>query len=86
MSKYEFSLRQEVLMEQGASVLGDLFRLKRASSDTSRIVSISVMYELVWSAKQDILMAKTEPELDRIEGQFSLAERFVTKIGSASYA
>ena len=29
MNSYEFSLWQEVLLEKGASVLGDLFRLKR---------------------------------------------------------
>ena len=29
MSQYEFSLQQEVLMEKGASVLGDLFRYQQ---------------------------------------------------------
>lgn len=86
MSKYEFSLRQEVLMEQGASVLGDLFRLKRAHGITGHTDPVSVMYELVWSAKQDVLMAKTEAELDRIKGQFDLANGFIAKLGSAAYA
>ncbi len=86
MSKYEFSLRQEVLMEQGASVLGDLFRLKRAHGITDRTDPVSVMYELVWSAKQDILIAKSEPELDRIRGQFDLASGFISKMGSVTYA
>lgn len=82
MSKYEFSLRQEVLMEQGASVLGDLFRLKRAQGVNRRTDPVSVLYELVWSAKQDILMAKTVSELDRIEGQFNLAGQFLSKIAA----
>ena len=38
------------------------------------------MYGLVWSAKQDILTAKTEVELARIEGQFDLADRFLAGI------
>ena len=67
MNSYEFSLWQEVLLEKGASVLGDLFRLKR--------------YGLVWSAEQDILMSQTESELDQIKGQFNLVNNFVSKIG-----
>jgi len=82
MSKYEFSLRQESLMEQGASVLGDLFRLKRTHGITDHSDPVSVLYELVWSAKQDILLAKAESELDRIMGQFDLAKGFITKISS----
>lgn len=86
MSKYEFSLRQEVLMEQGASVLGDLFRLKRTHGVSHPTDSVVIMYELVWSAKQDILKAKTVPELDRIEGQFDLANQFISRKGFAAYA
>lgn len=86
MSKYEFSLRQEVLMEQGASVLGDLFRIKRAQGIAGHTDPVSVMYELVWSAKQDILMAKTQSDLDRIKGQFDLANGFIAKSGLAAYA
>ena len=36
MGKYEFSLRQEVLLEKGASVLGDLFRFKRQHGITDQ--------------------------------------------------
>lgn len=80
MSKYEFSLRQEVLLEKGASVLGDLFRFKRRYGITDQTDPISVLYGLIWSAKQDILISKTESELEQIEGQFDLASRFITKI------
>lgn len=85
MSGYEFSLRQEVLLEKGASVLGDLFRLKR-ETERDRRHPLSVMYGLVWSAKQDILTAKTETELAQIEGQFDLANRFLVGIESEPHA
>ncbi len=45
MGKYEFSLRQEVLLEKGASVLGDLFRFKRQHGITDQADPISVF---VW--------------------------------------
>ena len=57
MGKYEFSLRQEVLLEKGASVLGDLFRFKRQHGITDQADPISVLYGLVWSAKQEILIS-----------------------------
>lgn len=79
MNGYEFSFRQEVLLEKGASVLGDLFRYKRETGRDEHH-PVSVMYGLVWSAKQDILMAKTETELARIEEQFDLADRFLAGI------
>ena len=85
MSGYEFSLRQEVLLEKGASVLGDLFRLKR-ETERDRRHPLSVMYGLVWSAKQDILTAKTETELAQIEGQVDLANRFLVGIESEPHA
>lgn len=53
MSGYEFSLRQEVLQEKSASVLGNLFRYQRETEQDQRH-PLSVMYGLVWSAKQDI--------------------------------
>lgn len=85
MSGYEFSLRQEVLLEKGASVLGDLFQHKR-EAEQERRYPLSVMYGLVWSAKQDILTAKTETELAQIEGQFDLANRFLAGIEAESHA
>ena len=80
MDRYEFSLRQEVLLEKGASILGDLFRIKRRHGITDRSDPISVLYSLIWSAKQDILISETEPELEQIEGQFNLAGCFIKKI------
>lgn len=78
MSKYEFSLRQEVLMEVGASVLGDLFRYGEEKNIESRSDPVSILYGLVWNAKQDILLSKTEAELEQIEGQFHLARDFLS--------
>ena len=42
MNSYEFSLWQEGLLEKGASVLGDLFRLKRQRRITDREESVSI--------------------------------------------
>lgn len=86
MSSYEFSLRQEVLLEKGAAVLGDLFRYERERDLSDRSDAVSVMYGLVWSAKQDILLAKTETELAQIEGQFNLAGRFLAGIEAGAHA
>ena len=80
MSQYEFSLRQEVLLEKGAAVLGNLFQYKRQQQIVEEMHPIAVMYSLVWAAKQDILTAKTEATLEQIEGQFNLADRFLTGI------
>lgn len=80
MSRYEFSLRQEVLLEKGSSVLGDLFRFKREKNITEQTNPLAVMYSLVWAAKQDVLMANTEAQLDQIEGQFDLAHSFVNAV------
>lgn len=44
MGKYEFSLRQEVLLEKGASVLGDLFRFKRQHGITDRRPHLSFVW------------------------------------------
>jgi len=80
MSRYEFSLRQEVLLEKGASVLGNLFRYKRENHITDNSHPVTIMYSLVWSAKQDILMAQSESALDQIEGQFNLANSFISEV------
>lgn len=85
MSGYEFSLRQEVLLEKGASVLGDLFRFERETGQEQRR-PVSIMYGLVWNAKQNILTAKTETELAQIEGQFDLANRFLSGIEAEPHA
>lgn len=86
MSRYEFSLRQEILLEKGASVLGDLFRYKRENRVEESAHPISVMYSLVWAAKQDILLAKSEAELEQIEGQFDLAGRFLNGVEAGANA
>lgn len=86
MSQYEFSLRQEVLLEKGAAVLCDLFQYKRQQQIVEETHPIAVMYSLVWAAKQDILTAKTEAALEQIEGQFNLADRFLTGIEAGANA
>ena len=57
MSRYEFSLLQEVLLEKGAGVLGDLSRYKRQNRIEERTHPVAILYSLVWNAKQDILSA-----------------------------
>lgn len=86
MSRYEFSLRQEVLMEKGADILGDLFRYERAQIPDEKSHPISVLYDLVWTAKQNILLAQSEHDLAAIEGQFDLAHAFLSRIEVAGNA
>lgn len=86
MSKYEFSLRQEVLLEKGAAVLGDLFRYKRQNKITEKKDTISLMYSLVWSAKQDILLANSESDLAQIEGKFDFANSLLAEIEAPANA
>lgn len=81
MSRYEFSLLQEVLMEKGAGVLGDLSSYKHRNGIVDRDDPVSVLYSIVWNAKQDILSARSEKELDQIEGQFNLANQFLMRVG-----
>lgn len=84
VSNYEFSLRQEVLLEKGADILGTLFHFARNNhislSDSKD--PINVVYGLVWDAKSNILGASTKEELDQIEIQFDFARRFYAGIGS----
>jgi len=82
MSKYEFSLYQEVLMEKGADILGSLFRYKRKNGITDETDPVSVMYALIWGAKQDILIAKDEADLRGIENKFDLANQFALQLGA----
>ena len=42
MSRYEFSLLQEVLMEKGAGVLGDLSQYKRQNGIVDRRHPVSI--------------------------------------------
>lgn len=80
MSNYEFSFRQEILMEKGAAVLGDLFRFERKQGSPEKTQSTSLLYDLVWTAKQDILVAKSECDLAMIEGRFDLVHDFLSKL------
>lgn len=77
MSRYEFSLRQEVLLEKGAAVLGDLFQYKQQKQIMEKTHPVAVMYSLIWAAKRAVLAAETEAALEQIEGQFNLADRFL---------
>lgn len=85
MSKYDFSLRQEVLMEVGASILGDLFRYGEEKNINDDTDPVSILYNLIWNAKQDIILSKTEAELEleQIEGQFHLARNFLSGLETA---
>lgn len=82
MSQYEFSLLQEILLEKGAGVLGALSHYKRQNGIVERTHPVAVLYSLIWNAKQDILAATSKEELDQIEGQFDLADRFLFKVGA----
>ena len=86
MSRYEFSLRQEVLMEKGADILGDIFRYERAQGPMKRSHPISVLYDLVWTAKQNILLAQSEHDLAAIEGQFDLAHDLLSRLEVGNHA
>ena len=78
MSNYEFSLRQEVLLEKGADILGSLFHFARNNhiSPSDKKDPVNVVYGLVWNAKSSILGA----ELDQIETQFDFARKFYAGI------
>ena len=84
VSNYEFSLRQEVLLEKGADILGTLFHFARSNhiSLSDPKDPVNVVYGLVWDAKGNILGASTKEELDQIEIQFDFARRFYAGIGS----
>ena len=38
------------------------------------------MYDLVWTAKSDILLTTSEKDLNRIEGQFDITKEFLSRI------
>lgn len=80
MSPYELSQRQEVLMEKGAGVLGDLHRYQQENHIEDDLHPVNIMFSLVWNAKEDILGSKTDAELDRIDGKFDLAKDFLRKL------
>ena len=81
MSAYEFSLLQEVLMEKGATVLGDLFRFRNDNNICDRKDPTAAMYSVVWNAKRDILSAKSEEDLRRIDTKFDMANAILSEMG-----
>ena len=66
MTRYEFSLRQEVLLEMGTSILVVLFRYGQEKNLTEPSPPVQVMYDLVGTAKRNILLTASEQDLDRI--------------------
>ena len=48
MSNYEFSLRQEVLLEKGADILGSLFHLQGITTFLPLTKKIQLMLFTVW--------------------------------------
>lgn len=84
MNKYEFALKQEILLEKGSAVLADLFHYKRQHQIIEKTHPVSALYSLIWSAKQDILLAKTESELAEIEEEFDAAARLLTEFETDS--
>lgn len=77
---YDFTLKQEVLMEKGADVQGELFRFQRNAPSAALNKSAGILYELVGIAKHDILTAKSESDLSRIEGKFDLARSYAAEL------
>ena len=70
-------------MEVGASILGDLFRYSEEKNIDDDADPVSILYDLIWNVKQDILLSKAETELEQIEGQFRLARNLLTVLETA---
>lgn len=85
MSRYEFSLQQEVLMEKGAAVLADLLWYER-EHNLEEGNPFAVLYELVWRAKRRILSSKVETDLVQIDAQFEFAKQFLNEIKVGAHA
>lgn len=82
MDKYQFSLRQEILLDKGSDILAGFFHYARDYNIPleDKQNPINVMYSLVRDAKSNILGSNTNAELDKIEAQFDFAHRFYQKI------
>lgn len=82
MDKYQFSLRQEILLDKGAAILAGFFHYAMDNNIPleDKQNPINVMYSLVRDAKHNILLASTETDLYKIEVQFDFAHRFYQKI------
>ena len=70
-------------MEVGASILGDLFRYSEENKIENDADPVNILYYLIGSAKQDIVLSQTEEELEQIEGQFCLARNFLSGLERA---
>ena len=80
MTLYELAFEGEILMEKGADVMGDLFRYSKSLPAGEDRTVLTVLSDLVWGAKRDVLMAKTEKELAMIEGKFDLVRDCLQKL------
>lgn len=82
MDKYLFSIRQEILIDKGAAILAGFFHYARDYNIPleDKQNPINIMYDLVWDAKHNILLASIENDLDKIEAQFDFSRRFYRKI------
>ena len=78
MTKYEIAFKGEILMEKGAGVLADMFWYSKKNPGSDSY--ILPLEQMVWSAKQDILGAKTELDLAEIKGKFDFASGFLSAL------
>lgn len=79
MSRYEFCLQKEVMSEQAADIIGDIMRYIRRNDidikdDSNPII---ILFQQVYKAKEDILPARDEKELDKISGKIEMAKEFM---------
>lgn len=79
MTRYELCLQKEVMSEQAADVIGDIMRYIRRCDINIRDNSnpIIILFQQVYKAKEDILSAKDEKELERISGKIEMAKDFM---------
>ena len=81
MSAYELAFEGEILMEKGAEVGADLFRLTQNASDDDDSDVAVALRRLIWAEKQLIPAAQSEMDLARIEAKFDLARDILTMVG-----
>lgn len=79
MSRYELCLQKEVMSEQAADIIGDIMRYIRRNEidikdDSNPII---ILFQQVYKAKEDILPARDEKELDKISGKIEMAKEFM---------
>lgn len=79
MSRYELCLQKEVMSEQAADIIGDIMRYIRRNAidikdDSNPII---ILFQQVYKAKEDILPARDEKELDKISGKIEMAKAFM---------